>query len=197
MIRRTFCPPRATIIEFLRTCSWICLWTLTLTCFPTCFPTCSPTWFATWCLTWCLTWILLLKVVCEQTFHSVATKSLSDLLINNSMSQKIPPEFQNNLSFQLLQSPFIVQKWGNPQYFPSLQLLTHGRYKDFYSIPLDHYLTLGQQVVHQSLEFQELPTSPQRSTIGLHNRSWAKRWGGNHLPTVAVRWHHMFSVTSQ
>ena len=28
------------------------------------------------------------------------------------------------------------------------------------------------------------------------NGSWAKR-GGNHIPTVAVGWHHIFSVTSQ
>ena len=30
----------------------------------------------------------------------------------------------------------------------------------------------------------------------MENRSWAKK-GGYHLPTVAVRWHHMFSVMLQ
>ena len=32
----------------------------------------------------------------------------------------------------------------------------------FFSTPLDHYLTLGQQVVFQLLELQEMPISPQR-----------------------------------
>ena len=41
-------------------------------------------------------------------------------------------------------------------------LLTHGRSKDFFGTPLDHYLTLGQQVVFQSLELQGVPISPQR-----------------------------------
>ena len=41
-------------------------------------------------------------------------------------------------------------------------LLTHGRSRDFPCTPLDHYLTLGQQVVFQSLELQEVPISPQR-----------------------------------
>ena len=39
------------------------------------------------------------------------------------------------------------------------RLLTHGRSRDFFSTPLDHYLTLGQQVVFQSLELQEVPIS--------------------------------------
>ena len=34
-------------------------------------------------------------------------------------------------------------------------------------------------------------------STNFYGRSWAKSGGGNHLPTVAVRWHHMFSVTSQ
>ena len=33
---------------------------------------------------------------------------------------------------------------------------------DFFSTPLDHHLNLGQQVVFQSLELQEVPISLQR-----------------------------------
>ena len=41
-------------------------------------------------------------------------------------------------------------------------ICVHGRSRDFFSTPLDHYLTLGQQVVFQSLKLQEVPIFPQR-----------------------------------
>ena len=52
---------------------------------------------------------------------------------------------------------------GESPVFPlASRLLTHGRSRDCPSTPLDHYLTLGQQVVFQSLELKEVPISPQR-----------------------------------
>ena len=56
-----------------------------------------------------------------------------------------------------------VLEVGQSPVFPLASgLLTHGRSRDFFCTPLGHYLTLGQQVVFQSLELQEVPISPQR-----------------------------------
>ena len=65
----------------------------------------------------------------------------------------------------------------NPQCFH----LPPWRFRDFFNTPLDHYLTLGQQVVFQSLKLQEVPISPQRLSSRSyqqvnHQKSWGLTW---------------------
>ena len=56
----------------------------------------------------------------------------------------------------------LFQKWGNPQCFHLPPGFWPMGGLGMLHTPLDHYLTLGQQVVFQSLELQEVPISPQR-----------------------------------
>ena len=60
------------------------------------------------------------------------------------------------------------------------RLLTHGRSRDFFSSPLDHYLILGQQVVFQSLELQEVRISPQRLSSRSYQQVNASKNLGSH-----------------
>ena len=70
---------------------------------------------------------------------------------------------------------FSVQRWDNPQCFrlpPGFW--PHWRSRDFSGTPLDHCLTLGQQVMFLSLELQEVPVFPQR--LSSHSYQQADHW---------------------
>ena len=73
-------------------------------------------------------------------------------------------------------SMFTVLKWVFPL---ASGLLTYGS-RDLFSNPLDHYLTLGQQVMSWLLELQEVPISPQRLSSCSYQQANHQKTGALH-----------------